>query len=202
MGNGNVPTWLMVVIGLVLLANVAYLVIPHGQANVDLSGIESKIDSVGKQTAANAAAIANLAQTKSSNESIEAPINTGSYTLTKGEYEDQAIEAESLRLATESVNSKDFKKAAFEALEDFNVTEVENYKDITVKILDSDVDEDETTFDVKITYFLDGDKDETESARLIEFVVTVDDLDYDDNFVDAEVDDSYLDNLEVLRVYN
>jgi hypothetical protein len=122
--------------------------------------------------------------------------------LSKSEFEEEAVEAEALRLAEESVLSKDFEKAAYFALLGAEV-DIDSYKDITeVRILDSDVDEDEVEFSVKLYYFLDEDEDETERARLIDFTVVVEDLEFDDDFEDAEVDEKYLDNLEVLKVYD
>lgn len=194
---GNVPTWLVWVIGLLLVVNVGALIFTSRGEEVDLSGIES-------QLAANTAAIKDIQSQPAPAPDNQTPtiISQGPFTLNKQEFEDQAIEDEALRLATESVNSKDFKKAALVALEEFDVSGIESYRDITVKLLDVDVDEDEVTFDVKLLYFLDGDEEETESARLVEFVVNVDDLDFDEDFVDAEVDESYFDGLEILRVYD
>jgi len=199
MGKENV--WIYALLVAVLLVSGATLFVPRGSPDVDLSGIESKLITLGQQTSVNTVAIASLGQTDSGTET-SVQVSPGAYTLTQVEFEDQAVEVEALRLATESVNSKDFKKAALVALEDFNVTGVESYRDITLKVLDVDADGDEVTFDIKVLYFLDGDADETESARLTEFVVTVDDLDFDEEFADAEVDEAYLDDLEVLRVYN
>lgn len=68
--------------------------------------------------------------------------------------------------------------------------------------MDVDVDDNEVTLDLKVYYFLDGDEDETEKARLEEFVVVIDDLDFDDDFEDAEVDEDYLDSLVVKKIYN
>jgi len=119
------------------------------------------------------------------------------YMLTQSEFENNATEAEALRLATESVDSRDFKKAVFDLLED-----VESYKDISeIKFVDVDVDGNEVSFDIKVYYFIDGDEDETFKARLNEFTVNVNDLDFDDDFEDAEVDEDYLDNLTVKKVY-
>jgi len=202
------PTWLVVMVGLILLVNVGFLA--FGGKNVDLSGIESKLTAIGSATSANTAAINDLKSIPTVTPAGPGNVTSaspGQFSLTKEEFEDQAIEDEALRLATEDVNSRDFKKKALVALEDFNNwtvndTQIESYKDITLKILDVDVDGDEVTFDIKLLYFLDGDEDETEAARLDEFVVTVDDLDFDDKFVDAEVDESYLEGLEVIRVYD
>ncbi len=125
------------------------------------------------------------------------------YTLTKSEYEDEQDEAMALELALDSVDSRDFKRALFDALVDFNVT-IDNYKDITKVSYETDVDVDEgmVEFDrVKVYFYIDDDDDETYKARLNDFFVVVDDLDYDDDYDDAEVDESYLDLLVVNKVY-
>jgi len=123
------------------------------------------------------------------------------YMLTQSEFENNATEAEALRLATESVDSRDFKKAVYDALDLFG-EDIEDYKDISeLKIVDIDVDGNEVSFDIKVYYFIDGDEDEAFKARLNEFTVNVNDLDFDDEFVDAEVDEDYLDNLTVKKVY-
>ena len=125
-----------------------------------------------------------------------------SFTLTKSEYEDELTEATALELATDSVMSRDFKKAVYDLLV-LELRDIEDYKDITeIRILDADVDDDEVTFDVKVYYLIDGDEDETERARLDEFDVIIDDLDFDDDFDDAEVDDDYMDSLVLLNVYD
>lgn len=127
--------------------------------------------------------------------------NASNVVITKEDFEKQSTENKALELALESINSRDFRKSVFELLVDNNVT-VENYKDITaVKILDKDVDNDEVEFDIKVYYFVDGDEDETQKARIEEFTVTVDDLEFDDNFEDAEVDESYMDDLVLQTVY-
>lgn len=118
------------------------------------------------------------------------------FMLSEAEFEDLAIENESLRLAMESFNSKDFKKALS------NVLDVDSYKDILeLKIMDVEVDGNEVTFDIKVYYFIDGDNEETQRARLDEFTIEIDDLDFDDEFEDAEVNDAYLDDLQVKQIY-
>lgn len=126
------------------------------------------------------------------------------------ESESDVTEAKALELATEFVNSKDFKKLAFETLEvcTDEKCDVEEYKDITqVKIDETNVDRvgksDTYTVEfvkVKVYYFVDGDEEETEKVLLEDFTVTVDNVDFDKNFEDAEVDDS-LTTLVVAKVY-
>ena len=128
----------------------------------------------------------------------------GDYMLSKSEYEDQITEAKAEEMALAEMDSRDFKKAVCDALENYaeDPQDIDSYKDITeIKVMDSDVDGDNVTLEVKVYYFLDGDEEETEKAR-IEFTITIDELDYDEEFSEAEVNGNYLDNLEVMKVYN
>jgi len=125
------------------------------------------------------------------------------YTLTKGEYEKDVIEAKALELATEFTNSKEFKKLVFNALVVSNET-IESYKHITqIKFGDTDVSCSDTCIidfeDVKVYYYVDGDDEETEKALLEDFKVEVNDVDFDDEFVDAEVKEDL--TLEISKVY-
>jgi hypothetical protein len=120
----------------------------------------------------------------------------------KEEFENEAIENEALRLSNLEITSRDFKKAVFDALVCFGV-DIESYKDIKeLKVIESEVNENEVTYNVKVYYFIDGDIEQTETARLNEFTIEVEDLDYEDNFVDAEVNSDYLDTISVYKVYN
>jgi len=143
------------------------------------------------------------------NKSTGTSVASGSYSLTEKEFEDNAIEEKALELAMESVNSKDFKKAIYALL--VNEThptnntvydfDIESYKDITeVKIREADVDDDEVEFEVVIYYFDDDDEDNAMKAYLENFVVQVEDLDFDDEFEDASVNEDYLDNLIINKV--
>ncbi len=127
---------------------------------------------------------------------------SGDYSLTKSEYEDEADEIKALELASNELDSRDLKKAIYNALLDEEV-DIESYKDITrIKVVDEDVDGDEVSYDLKVYYMIDGDEDETESARLNEFTIEVDHLDFDDEYEDAEVNEDYLDTISVKKIYN
>lgn len=136
---------------------------------------------------------------------VETPVSTAvesssEYTLTKAEFEDEETEAKALELATESVQSKDFKKAVFDKLVLFG-EDIEEYKDITeVKIKESDVDDDEVKFEVIVYYFTDDDEDNTMKAYLDDFTVVIDELDFDEEFEDAEADESYMTTLVISKV--
>lgn len=119
------------------------------------------------------------------------------YILSKSEYEDNMAEDKALELAEESLNSRDFKRAIFDALVSAGA-DIESYKDITeISILDIDVDGDEVKVDAKVFYFIEDDKSEEYKSRLTEFTIEIDDLDFDDDFEDAEVNEEYMDELEV-----
>lgn len=196
----EVPTWLVWVVVLALFANAFAWGFSGDdvEVEVDFSEQNAKLDSLGAEIVGLRSEVDSLQAPASEGEEEVAP---GSFVLSKSEFEDEALEAEALVLATESVESRDFRKAAFFALLEAEV-DIDGYKDITeVRILDTDVDEDEVEFSVKLFYFLDDDEDETERARLVDFTVVVDDLDFDDDFEDGEVDEDYLDSLEVLRIY-
>ncbi len=127
---------------------------------------------------------------------------SGDYVISKAEYEDTLIEKEAEKLVLEEINSRDFKKAVFDALVDHDES-IESYKDITeIVIKDIDVvvlDEEATVeVDLKVYYYVDGDEDEDFRARLEEFDFTVDNLIVEDEFEDAEVE--YLD-LVINKVY-
>ena len=144
-------------------------------------------------------------ETNENGEQIPMPIvNDGADRRNQREYEDDMTEAKAEEMATAEIDTRDFKKAVYSALtnEEWGV-DLDSYKDITeLKVMDVDVDDNEVTLDLKVYYFLDGDEDETEKARLEEFVVVIDDLDFDDDFEDAEVDEDYLDSLVVKKIYN
>ena len=105
-------------------------------------------------------------------------------------------------LALEEIEQKSFKKDVFNLLE--LSTDIDEYKHITeykvtdleVNKISSEVYEVEVIF--KTTYYLDGDEDEEEKAKL-NAVFTVEEVDEDDNYEDAEVE-SY--TLDLVKIYN
>lgn len=193
------PTGLIWLVSFVLLLNVVawgFAANSEVDVNVDFSEQNAKLDALGNE-------IASLSDEFDALQVSEVVDGMpGEFILSKSEFEDESIEVEALRLAQASVESRDFKKAAWFALVSFGV-DIDGYKDITeVRVLNVDVDEGEVEFSVKLYYFLDEDEDETERARLVNFIVVVEDLNFDDGFEDAEVEEDYLNNLEVLKVYN
>jgi len=202
--NQTSVIWTIVVCSLLLLVIGLFVA----------SGFNNKLKSIGDYpTAAEIAALVVIPE-------IEYPEYTGDYVLSKSDYESTLIEKEAEKLALEALESRDFKKAVFSALNlYYNDTEngsyegcllvnatidcpVKSYKDITdVKIRDSDVNGNEVDFDLKIYYFVDGDDDENFRAKLEEFTITVKNLEVEDDFEDAEVDDSYLGEIIVEKVY-
>ena len=105
-----------------------------------------------------------------------------------------------LNLANSELATISFKKDVFYILEEN--TSIENYKEITnFKVIDSDteVDGDEAvvTFDMKVYYFIDGDDEETQKAK-IEVVCTINGLDEDEDFADAEAE---CEEVSLLKIY-
>ena len=195
------PTLLLA--ALVVISIIVSYVLYANSTKVDLTGLATSSEVSALKTE-----FSNLkTQIAALNKSTETTtaVSDDSYTLSKEEFEDQAVEAKALELATESVNSKDFKKAVYALLVNSNNTvydlDIESYKDITeVKIKEADVDEDEVEFEVVVYYFDDDDEDNTMKAYLENFVVSVDDLDFDEEFEDAEVDEDYMSDLVISKV--
>lgn len=192
----NIPNWLVYVVSFVLALNVVGLFLLANndvEVDVDFSEQNARLDSLEGSV---------QALVDASEPEPEEDLAPGSFVLSKSEFEEEALEVEALRLAQESVDSRDFRKAAFFALVSEGV-DIDSYQDISeVRTLDTDVDENEVEFSVKLYYFLNEDEEETERARLGDFVVVVDDLDFDDDFEDGEVDEDYFGDLEVIRVYD
>ena len=206
----KVPSFAKVLIGLavvmVLLTGGLFL---KGGASVDTSefitqeqfntgltnlgsALSDKIDAIQVSTPA----------ASTDNTSTEVPISSGSYTLTKGEFEDEAIEAKAIELATAYIQSKDFKKLLVGIKGPFGVYPVgiEDYKDITeIKVTDTDFKEkkwadDFVEFDLKVYFNVEGDEEDIAYIVIDSVTVKVDNLDFDEDFEDAEVEelnDSY-----------
>ena len=119
-------------------------------------------------------------------------------------HEEDSIEDKALELATEvvSLDDNDFREAVYDALVLCNIS-IDDEDDITkIKVLDSEVNVNNVTFSVKVYYFIDGDEEETARALLKDFTITVDDCDPDEDFEDAEYNEDYLDDIEVMKVYS
>ena len=126
---------------------------------------------------------------------------TPDFVLTEAEYNAKLEDARALELAVESIESEDFNEALFDALEDFGV-DVEEVEDITKFKYEVEVNGNEVEIEnLKVYYFVDGDKDEAEKALFDDFTIKVKDLDSDD-LSEAEVNEHYLRNLSVDKVYN
>jgi len=180
---------------ILMFAIVSYAVPNEFTATVDFSKVNAKLDSL------NANVIA-LAPIESETDSKIAP----TIYLTKSEVEEEANEAKALELATEYINSKDFKKLVIEALGNENVI-IKSHRDITkIVIRDYEVNEDgedtNITFELKVYYFIDGDKDETGRALLEDITLTFEDFDYDDDFEDAEVNELSQTDVVVKKIYD
>jgi len=115
-------------------------------------------------------------------------------------------------LVLDEADTRDFRKALVKILndklgEDF---EIDSYRDITRVVIKSiDLDDDVTKvdsetydvdFDVRVYYFVDEDEDETGKA-LVGGFITVEDLDVDEDFEDAEVVDYDKSNFNFEKFY-
>ncbi len=179
------------------------------KAIVDLTEVNSKLDALGTGQLALDKRITGIETPDPvvftvDGEVASAPVVSGDYMRNRAEYEDDAAEAEALRLAGESVSldDRDFRKSLYNALVDYGV-DIDDRDDITEVKYETDVDGDEVEFDrFRVWYFIDGDEEEVEKAKLNDFVVEIDDLEFDDDFEDAEVNEDYMDDLAVLKVYD
>ena len=180
--------------------------------NSDLSGVDEKLDTLIEL----ATPIINegtvpITEDVIEDVEVEEDVSETTFLYEQSyEYERDETEAEALELATESIESRDFKKAVYDllvndtGLNTIAIVNIDDYKDITeIDVLDIDFNgKKKVTFELKVYYFLDGDEDETERARLEEFTILINDLEFDDDFEDAEVDDSYMDTLTLQRIYD
>jgi len=133
--------------------------------------------------------------------------NDGSYTLNKGEYEAEQTEAKAEELALEELSTKDFKKELVNFFE-LHEVDVESYRDIeevVVKDTNVDVDNEDATveFELKISYFEDGDDDEEDLVKA-KILVTfeIEDLNFDEEFEDAEVVEYCGNSFELIKFYD
>ena len=120
-------------------------------------------------------------------------------------FKEDRIEEVALELALDELKDRDFEEGLAELLED-EISEVEDidYKDIgRISVRDSDVDVDgedaEVFVEFKVYFSNYGDEDEEERAR-VSVVFDVEDLDEDEDFEDASVED--FGDLELIRFYD
>lgn len=104
-------------------------------------------------------------------------------------------------LVIDEMDTRDFYKDLFNILE--SKTDIEEYKDIyDLKIKDVKVNvyqDDATVYvEFKVYYYLDGDEEEVEKA-LFKAKFLVEDLEADDNFEDAEIEDY---SINLVKIYN
>ena len=227
MEDSTLLYWLggLLIVSLIMTGFVIMNLDNEQEVVVDFSEVNAKLDALGAGQVALDLRVAGL-ETPAPVEGEEVPVAPGSYMRNQAEYENDMSEVEALKLAEESVNldDRDFRKALFKALNlyydginngdyfgcvnDSNLDcPVDDRDDITEIKYDTDVDvgdeEAKVEFDkFRVWYFIDGDEEETEKAKLKDFVVTVDDLEFNDDFEDAEVNEEYMENLAVLKVYN
>ncbi len=195
MNDKSLFAWLVVLILIFGVANIGFTMTASSKikAGVSQSELESAIDGIV------------FPESEVDLSGIETRLDSLELGVAEFSNEDVSEEAEAERLVLEELDTRDFKKAVFDALVDFNES-IESYRhitDIVVKDLDVDYEDEEAevTVDVKVYYYIDGDDEENERARFEEFTVLVTDLDEDEDFADSSIDeDSYL-PLVVNKVY-
>jgi len=119
-------------------------------------------------------------------------------------FKEDRTKAKAEELALSEIDSKDFKKDLAAFLES-EIEEIEDitYKDITeisVRDIDTVLEDEEAQVALEFKVYMNnyGDEDEKEKAR-VEVTMNVEDLDPDEDFEDAEVED--WSDFELVRFY-
>lgn len=193
----------VLIIGLLInTAVIVNTVKDNSQAKIDLSKVATKTDlssvesSLGSKIASIEDSMNQSVETDRLDEAVNQILST----------EDE--KALALEIADEYLDSKDFKKALVEYLNDNGIEDqnVESYKDIeSIVIKDSDMtymdfrNKATVEYELKVTYFNDGDDDEedVEKAKL-SVTLNLEDLDEDEDFEDADVEES---DFDLIKVY-
>ena len=182
------------------------------EATVDFTDVNSKLDTLANGIVALEGKISTLESKEPAvvgeDGEVVPVVPSGDYIRNQAEYENDLAEAEALKLAEESVNldDRDFLRALYNALVAYNIS-IDDRDDITSIKYDTDVDLDGDDAEVefekfRVWYIVDGDEEETEKAKINDFTVLVGDLDYDDEFDDSEVNEDYMGDLLVNKVYD
>jgi len=128
------------------------------------------------------------------------------YMLSEEDYEENLMEAEAEDLATEYLEDKNFLEELVTYLEDemdpwFDRFEGLDEDDLSIEILDVDVDGTSTPYQYEVTFDIKVYEDDDKIAKVEKVVITVNYVDYDDDFEDAEaVEDAVFTDLTP-RVY-
>jgi len=110
--------------------------------------------------------------------------------------EGQLMKDKANELVLSALEEREFKKAVFKKL--VHITKLK-LKDLDIEV-DKENEEATAYVDMKVYYYIDGDEEEDKKALLEEFEISVNNLDPED-LEEAEIDESYLDNIEVKKVY-
>ncbi len=221
MNQNNTPViWTSIIVGVVLLLGMAWMT-----NSINGSIEDTTIDAPTSEGIANAVLAQITVPTAADIVAlIDIPEQGDTYYSV-----DEKIDNEAVRLATEELDTKDFKRDLMNKLNtceyhtlgnkwrplycedsqsDADEPNVDDYKDIeSITIKDADVTgfpviggTRYVEFELKVTYLNDGDDDDLQKARV--FVkMKVTDLDYDDDFEDAEVSESYEYQFGDIKVY-
>ena len=201
----NKPNWLQWTTGiLVLLA----LLFSYGAYTKDLTVTSNNID-YGKIQSIVSQEISNIqVDTPTAEEIVSAMGETDNEKIAEiynEIFKEDRIEEKAKDLVLLEIETKKFKKDLInfleEEIEEIKDVDYKDVKQISVRDIDVVVDGEnaEVTTELKVTINNYGDEDETEKAR-VEVTFNVEELDPDENFEDAEVED--WSNFELTRFYN
>lgn len=126
---------------------------------------------------------------------------------------EQMQEDKALVMATEELESADFKRIVRELLNaelpgsEWPTSQIESWRDIeSISISESDVevsgDSATVSLELKVSFFLDGDEDEEDLKKakiVVEF--EVEDLDEDEEFEEAEIVEYTIKDFEFIKFY-
>jgi len=176
---------------------------------VDLTSQNTQINSLTSEVAGLKASFEASQTSTASGEGEEAEVPTDRANQAYDEIlKDEDEEALAEQLATEYLSTKDFKKVLVEFLkvegetpEDYKAIKEVVIKDVDVKLLKHSNDA-KVTFELKVSYFNDGDDDE-EDLEKVKFTVEliVEDLDEDEDYEDAEVADVEVADFTLIKTY-
>ena len=199
MAHETVKIWPALAICTVLILAInAFIVINAvpDEVTVDFSEVSAKLD-----------ALIVLSTPLEVVEDVETDVKeevAGMIYLSRRDKEDDATEAKALELATEYINSRDFKKKLRSTLnselsEDDKVERYNHITDVVIRDVDFDADDEFVEFDLKYAFFIDGDDEETGTAKSYKVKVYFSEFEYDDDFEYADIDEDLLE-LAVTRV--
>jgi hypothetical protein len=190
----------VLIIGLLINTSVIINAVKdNSQAKIDLSKVATKTDlnTVESSLGAKIASVENSVNQSAEADRLDQAVNSILST------DDEKLKVK--EIADEYLTSKDFKKALAEFL-NTESQNVESYKDISsIVIKDSDMtyrdskDKATVDYELKVTYFNDGDDDEEDAVKArLSVTLNLDELEEDLDFEDANTEES---DFALIKVY-